>query len=138
MFTPVEQQDDHEQSEQQQPRQEQKRAQSPQQRAIAAAAAAAGKLLPIAYADGRVTVGDGTVLLDSMSTQVRVNNPAATDMVLLSLAASNGATSMEDFALGAVSAPIPRCAGWLLHCWCLLHEVQLLAAKHRCCCCCCC
>lgn len=105
MFTPVEQQDNHDQPEQQPSRQEQKRAQSPQQRAVAATAAAAGKLLPIAYADGRVTVGDGTLLLDTMSTQVRVNNPAATDMVLLSLAASNGATSMEDFALGAVSAP---------------------------------
>ena len=103
-LTPVEQQDSHDQ---QQPRQEQKRAQSPQQRAVAAAAVAAGKLLPIAYADGRVTVGDGTLLLDSMSRQVRVKNPAATDMVLLSLAASNGATSMEDFPLGAVSAPAP-------------------------------
>lgn len=60
-------------------------------------------LLPIAFSEGKVTVGDGTVLLDSISPQARVPHPApTTDMVVLSMAASKGATAMEDFALGQV------------------------------------
>jgi hypothetical protein len=68
------------------------------------AAPAASVLLPIAFAGGAVTVGDGLVLLDRMSPQARVQQHTATsDMVLLSMAASNGATALEDFSLGAVS-----------------------------------
>ena len=60
-------------------------------------------LLPIAFADGAVTVGDGMLLLDRVSPQARVQHPAGTDMVLLSFAVSGGDAAMEDFALGAVS-----------------------------------
>ena len=69
--------------------------------------AAASPLLPIAFIDGRVTVGDGTLLLDRVSPQARVQHPEsqATDRVLLSLAASQGHTAIEDFALGVVSRP---------------------------------
>lgn len=87
-------------------------------------------LLPIAFADGKVTVGDGLVLLDRISAQARQPHrepasvrsaapQAASDMVLLSFAASKGATCMEDFALGAVSwadggrLPVME-RGWLL------------------------
>lgn len=70
-------------------------------------------LLPIAFADGKVTVGDGLVLMDRVSPQARVQHrdsaaAAATDMVLLSMAASKGATAIEDFALGTL-----RCKQWL-------------------------
>lgn len=83
-------------------------------------------LLPIAFADGKVTVGDGLVLLDRISPQARQPHRepdaapgaaalAATDMVLLSFAAAKGPTCMEDFALGAVSwAGWRRCL-WLKH-----------------------
>jgi hypothetical protein len=66
---------------------------------------ASARLLPISLADGRVTVGDGLVLMDRMTAQARIADPAAasTDMVLLSMAASDGPTAMEDFALGMVS-----------------------------------
>ncbi|KAL4431157.1 hypothetical protein ABPG75_006413 [Micractinium tetrahymenae] len=69
-------------------------------------------LLPIAFADGKVTVGDGLVLLDRISPQARQPHReaggAASDMVLLSFAASKGATCMEDFALGTL-----HCKQWL-------------------------
>ncbi|PSC76674.1 galactinol-sucrose galactosyltransferase 2 [Micractinium conductrix] len=65
-------------------------------------------LLPIAFADGAVTVGDGMLLLDRVSPQARVQHPAGTDMVLLSFAVSGGDAAMEDFALGAL-----HCKRWL-------------------------
>lgn len=62
----------------------------------------AAQLLPIAFADGQVTVGDGTLLLDRMTPLARVQHPAGTDMVLLSMQAAQGASSLEDFPLGRV------------------------------------
>lgn len=68
-------------------------------------AASGSGLLPIAYCDGAVTVGDGLVLLDRITPQARVQHPdaARTDLVLLSMAAASGPTAMEDFSLGVVS-----------------------------------
>ncbi|KAL4423582.1 hypothetical protein ABPG77_004622 [Micractinium sp. CCAP 211/92] len=76
-------------------------------------------LLPIAFADGKVTVGDGLVLLDRISPLARQPHRepgeapgaaalAASDMVVLSFAAGKGPTCMEDFALGAL-----HCKRWL-------------------------
>jgi hypothetical protein len=61
-------------------------------------------LLPIAFSDGAVTVGDGLVLLDRITPQARVQHPASahTDLVVLSMAATSGPTAMEDFSLGVV------------------------------------
>lgn len=86
-------------------------------------------LLPIAFADGKVTVGDGLVLLDRISPLARQPHReqdeapgaaalAASDMVVLSFAAGKGPTCMEDFALGAVSRAGRVCdlrlaRGWL-------------------------
>lgn len=79
-------------------------------------ASEAAQLLPIAFADGRVTVGDGTLLLDRVTPLARVQHPAGTDMVLLSMQAAKGASSIEDFPLGRVSAAaVVYCAvlsGW--------------------------
>lgn len=75
--------------------------------ADAEAARRRASLLPVAFVDGRVTVGDGTLLLDRVSPQARVQHPAPdTGMVVLSMAATKGPTAMEDFPLGQV-----RCAG---------------------------
>lgn len=74
----------------------------------------AAQLLPIAFADGQVTVGDGTLLLDRMTPLARVQHPAGTDMVLLSMQAAQGASSLEDFPLGRVR-PTDCCGYWP---WC--------------------
>ncbi|EFN59497.1 hypothetical protein CHLNCDRAFT_138126 [Chlorella variabilis] len=128
VLTPVEQQQEQQQQQQQAHQGAHKAAsardaQQARQRAAAANGAAsssssaaagtaaapdAGRLLPIAFADGQVTVGDGLVLLDRITPLARVQHPASTDMVLLSLAASQGATAIEDFSLGVL-----HCKQWL-------------------------
>lgn len=99
----------------------------------------AAQLLPIAFADGRVTVGDGTLLLDNVTPLARVQHPAGTDMVLLSMQAAKGASSMEDFPLGKVRPVLLQ--GWLAMpasscpCWCTAAVSRWEAAQGSALCC---